>query len=98
MIEFLAQNDSASSVQTVGAVIASVILALGGREGIVAIQGRRKNRNGHAGVSVEQCTERRAAVEKAGNDRHQEILRLLNRMDESLSHVHERIDDLYKRP
>lgn len=100
MIDMLAQaaNESTGTIPTIGAVVASVLLALGGREGIVAIHSKRKNRNGHTPVSAEQCAERRAVQEKAVNDRHQEILRVLTRMDESLSHVHERIDDLYKRP
>jgi len=78
MIDILAQAATSSTVETTVAVVAATILALGGREGIAAVQ--RKRQNGNA-FNKPLCDERHKQLDSA-------ITRLFNKLDK----IHEDVN------
>jgi len=62
MIDFLAQQTSNGDVGTIiGATVTTVVLALGGREGIAALQRRRANGSAY---NHALCDERHQRIDK----------------------------------
>ena len=82
MFDILAQTGS--SGETIVAIATSVVLALGGREGIAAVQRRRTN---GAGYNMPLCNERHKNLETDRVEQRESMASLHTKVDALTQHL-----------
>ena len=85
MFEMLAE---ASATEIGGGIAAAVVLALGGREGIAALQSRRSRANGNGGYNKDLCDERHKQIDKT-------FERVEEKIDNGFTRIFDKLDSMH---